>query len=137
MLYDRFEFDIPVGTGMKGTVGDCWDRYYVRILEMGESARIVRQAVAQIAEGEIMAKGVRPLAFKCKAGEAYVAAENPRGELGYYLVSEGGQISYRSRIRSPSFCNLSILEALLPGAMLGDAVAIIGSTDIVLGEVDR
>ncbi len=136
-IYDRFEFDIPIGTGIKGTVGDCWDRYWVRILEMGESVRIIRQALDQIPDGEIMAKGVRHLAFKCKAGESYQAVENPRGELGYYLISEGGQISYRSRIRAPSFCHLSILEEILPGSMFGDAVAIIGSIDIVLGEVDR
>jgi NADH-quinone oxidoreductase subunit D len=138
LIYDRFEFDIPIGTGIKGTVGDCWDRYWVRILEMNESVRIIRQAIAQMpADGEIMAKGVRHLAFKPKPGEAYVAVENPRGELGYYLISEGGQVSYRSRIRAPSFASLSILEKILPGTMLADACAIIGSIDIVLGEVDR
>ena len=106
--------------------------------EMRECARIVRQAIAQLpGDGEVMAKGVRHLAFKCKAGECYLGIENPRGELGYYLVSDGGQISTRSRIRAPSFCSLSILEDLLLGTMLGDAVAIIGSIDIVLGEVDR
>ena len=137
-IYDRFEFDIPIGTGIKGAVGDCWDRYWVRILEMTESMRIVRQAIAQMpAEGEIMSKGVRLLSFKCNAGESYSAVENPRGELGYYLISEGGQIAYRSRIRSPSFCSLSVLEEILPGTMLADACAIIGSIDIVLGEVDR
>ena len=138
LIYDRFEFDVPIGTGIKGSVGDCWDRYWVRVLEMSESARIIRQAIAQIPdEGEIMAKGVRHLNFKSKPGEAYCAVENPRGELGYYLISEGGQISYRSRIRAPSFCSLSILEEILPGTMLADACAIIGSIDIVLGEVDR
>jgi NADH-quinone oxidoreductase subunit D len=137
LLYDRFEFDVPVGTGIKGTIGDCWERYFVRILEMRESARIVRQAIAQMPPGEIMAKNVRHLAFKSKQGEGYFGIENPRGEFGYYLISEGGSNSYRSRIRAPSFCNLSILEAVLPGTMLADAVAIIGSIDIVLGEVDR
>jgi NADH-quinone oxidoreductase subunit D len=138
LLYDRFEFDVPVGTGLKGTIGDCWDRYWVRMLEMRESVRILRQALQQMPQGgEIMAKNVRHLAFKSKAGEGYVGIENPRGEFGYYLISEGGSNSYRSRIRAPSFCNLSILEAMLPGTMLADAVAIIGSIDIVLGEVDR
>ncbi len=138
LLYDRFTFDIPVGTGIKGTVGDCWDRYWVRLLEMRESVRIVRQAIDQLPTGgEIMAKNVRHLAFKSKAGEGYLGIENPRGELGYYLISDGGANSYRSRIRAPSFCNLSILESMLPGTMLADAVAIIGSIDIVLGEVDR
>ena len=138
LLYDRFQFDIPVGTGIKGQVGDCWDRYWVRLLEMRESVRIVRQALDQLPTGgEIMAKNVRHLAFKSKAGEGYLGIENPRGELGYYLISDGGANSYRSRIRAPSFCNLSILESMLPGTMLADAVAIIGSIDIVLGEVDR
>jgi NADH-quinone oxidoreductase subunit D len=137
LLYDRFEFDVPIGTGIKGQVGDCWDRYWVRILEMRESVRIVRQALQQMPAGEIMAKNVRHLAFKSKPGEGYLGTENPRGELGYYLISEGQPNSYRSRIRAPSFCNLSILGKLLPGTMLADAVAIIGSTDIVLGEVDR
>ena len=137
LLYDRFEFDVPIGTGIKGQVGDCWDRYWVRILEMRESARIVRQAITQMPAGEIMAKNVRHLAFKSKPGEGYLGTENPRGELGYYLISEGQPNSYRSRIRAPSFCNFSILGKLLPGTMLADAVAIIGSTDIVLGEVDR
>ena len=137
LLYDRFEFDVPIGTGIKGQVGDCWDRYWVRILEMRESVRICRQAIAQLPAGEVMAKNVRHLAFKSKPGEGYLGTENPRGELGYYLISEGGPSSYRSRIRAPSFCNLSILEKLLPGTMLADAVAIIGSIDIVLGEVDR
>ena len=138
LLYDRFVFDIPVGTGIKGTVGDCWDRYWVRMLEMRESAKIIRQALDQMpAVGEIMAKNVRHLAFKSKPGEGYLGIENPRGELGYYLISDGGANSYRSRIRAPSFCNLSILEAMLPGTMLADSVAIIGSIDIVLGEVDR
>ena len=138
LLYDRFEFDIPIGTGKKGTLGDCWDRYWVRMLEMRESVRIVRQAISQLPQGgEIMAKNVRHLAFKSKPGEGYFAIENPRGEFGYYLISEGAANSYRSRCRAPSFCNLSILEAILPGTMLADAVAIIGSIDIVLGEVDR
>lgn len=137
LLYDRFEFDVPIGTGIKGQVGDCWDRYWVRILEMRESVRICRQAIEQLPAGEVMAKNVRHLAFKSKPGEGYLGTENPRGELGYYLISEGGPASYRSRIRAPSFCNLSILEKLLPGTMLADAVAIIGSIDIVLGEVDR
>ncbi len=138
LLYDRFKFDIPVGTGIKGTVGDCWDRYWVRILEMRESAKIVREAIQTMPQGgEIMAKNVRHLAFKSKPGEGYFGIENPRGELGYYLISDGGSCSYRSRIRAPSFCSLSILETLLRGTMLADAVAIIGSIDIVLGEVDR
>ncbi|MFO0983217.1 MAG: NADH-quinone oxidoreductase subunit D [Planctomycetota bacterium] len=137
LLYDQFEFDIPVGNGEMGALGDCWDRYWVRMREMLESAKIVRQAIKQLPEGAVMAEDVKLLAFKCKAGEGYQRVENPRGELGYYLISEGGQISYRSRVRSPSFCNLSVLEAMLPGTMLADAVAIIGSIDIVLGEVDR
>ena len=131
-VYDQLDFTVPVGT-----TGDCWDRYWVRMLEMAESVRIIRQAIQQMPDGDVMTKGVRHLQFKSKAGECYTAVENPRGELGYYLISEGGQISYRSRIRAPSFCNLSILEDMMPGTMLADSVAIIGSIDIVLGEVDR
>jgi NADH-quinone oxidoreductase subunit D len=137
LLYDKFQFEIPVGTGEMGTLGDCWDRYWVRMREMIESLKIVRQALDQLPEGPVMSEAVKLLAFKCKAGEGYHRVENPRGELGYYLISDGGQMSYRSRVRSPSFCNLSVLEAMLPGTMLADAVAIIGSIDIVLGEVDR
>jgi NADH-quinone oxidoreductase subunit D len=81
--------------------------------------------------------GELPKTLKVPAGEAYVGIENPRGELGHYVVSDGGKVSVRTRVRGPSFCNLAVLEDILPGALVGDAIAIIGSTDIVVGETDR
>jgi NADH-quinone oxidoreductase subunit D len=122
-----------------GKVGDCWDRYHVRMLEMMESVKIVRQCVERCQKdttgGEIQAK--LPKTIKAPPTEAYVGVENPRGELGHYIVTDGKEKAYRLKIRGPSFCNLSITERMLPGTMLADAVAIIGSIDIVLGEVDR
>lgn len=138
--YDEVDFDVPVGEGTHGTLGDCWDRYWVRMREMMESIRIIRQGCAALPGGEVMEKVMKkmyktPLAPE--AGEAYVRCENPRGELGFYVVAEGGTSPIRCRARAPSFCNLSLLDSLLPGTMIADAVAIIGSLDIVLGEVDR
>lgn len=135
--YDRFDFDVPVGQGEMGTLGDCWDRYWVRMVEMKESAKIVRQAFDLLETAEGSHKAKVPKVFKPKVGEAYVGIENPRGELGFYVLSDGSKNAYRLRVRGPSFCNLSILEKLLPGTMIADAVMVIGSTDIVLGEVDR
>jgi len=137
-FYDQVTFNVPVGRGEMGTLGDCWDRYHVRMLEMLESVKIVRQCVEKAKAtqgGEILAK--LPKTIKAPPTETYVGVENPRGELGHYLVTDGKEKAYRLKIRGPSFCNLSILERLLPGTMLADAVAIIGSFDIVLGEVDR
>ncbi len=138
--YDECEFDIPVGEGTHGTLGDCWDRYWVRMREMIESVRIIRQCIEKIPPGAHMEKSMVKMyktPLKPPPGEAYVRCENPRGELGFYVVSEGGNSPIRCRTRAPSFCNLSVLDKLLPGTMLGDAVATIGSLDIVLGEVDR
>jgi NADH-quinone oxidoreductase subunit D len=107
--------------------------------EMMESIRIIRQACARLPGGPFFDKKTEKI-YKTPVkptGEAYVRCENPRGELGFYVVSEGGTSPIRVRTRAPSFCNLSLLDALLPGTMLADAVAIIGSLDIVLGEVDR
>lgn len=135
-IYDRFEFDIPVGEGMQGTVGDCWDRYYVRVLEMEQSLRIIEQALDQMPdEGDVhesLPKKIRP-----PAGEIYCRTETPRGELGYYIISDKSTSPYRVKARAPSFVNLSVLPAISIGAMVADIVAIIGSIDIVLGEVDR
>jgi NADH-quinone oxidoreductase subunit D len=133
--YEKYDFDIAVGTGIKGSVGDCWDRYWVRMLEMVESCRIVEQALDGLPEGPVMAK--LPRVLKLPAGEAYVPCENPRGELGFYIVSDGGAKPARVRVRAPSFCNLSILNKMCREVLLADAVAILGSIDIVLGEVDR
>src|SRR5262249_26411104 len=130
-----FEFDIPVGTGEKGMLGDCWDRYTVRIQEMQQSVRILRQALDRIPQGEIKAK--LPKIVKLPKGEAYTRTESPRGEMGFYIISDGGENAYRMRCRAPSFCNLSVLPVISSGAMIADAVAILGSVDIVLCDVDR
>ena len=135
-IYDRFEFDIPVGRGEMGTVGDCWDRYMVRIREMEQSAKILKQALKQIPKGDVHAaipKQVKPP----KDTECYFRTENPRGELGVYIVSDGSNKPYRVKIKSPCFVALGVLPEICKGAMIADIVAIVGSIDIVLGEVDR
>jgi NADH-quinone oxidoreductase subunit D len=134
-VYPKFEFDVPVGTGEKGTLGDCFDRYMVRINEMRESVRIVRQAVAQIPDGPVLAKV--PRVFKPAAGEVYARFENPRGEMGCYLVSDGGTNPYRVKWRAPSFVTMNIFEKVTEGLMIADIVAVIGSFDIILPEIDR
>lgn len=128
-------FQIPVARGEMGTLGDCWDRTWIRMREMMESIRIVRWCLDQIEDGPVMAE--IPKTLKVPPGEAYVGIENPRGELGHYVVSGGDKVALRVRVRGPSFCNLAVLEDLLPGALVADAIAIIGSTDIVVGETDR
>jgi NADH-quinone oxidoreductase subunit D len=128
--YDKFSFDIPIGTA-----GDCWDRWYVRLAEIRQSARIIQQAVDGIPAGPLQAKV--PKIIKVPKGETYVRAENPKGEMGYYLVSDGGQGPYRLKIRSASFSNISILPWILEGTLIPDIIAIMGSLDFVLGDVDR
>jgi NADH-quinone oxidoreductase subunit D len=128
--YERYDFDIPVGAH-----GDTFDRYMVRMEEMRQSIRIIEQAVANIPAGPIMAKV--PKVLKPPPGEVYVSIEAPKGELGYYLVSDGSNLPYRVRVRPPSFLNLQSLEKMAKGALVADVVAIIGTIDIVLGEVDR
>ena len=130
-VYDRFDFDIPVGLD-----GDCWDRHYVRMQEMYESLRIIEQALAQLPSGPVTSSLGRRL-IRPPRGDVYVRAENPRGEIGVYLVSDGTDKPYRVKIRPPSFCNLSAIKHLLKGVWVADAVVILGSLDIVLGEVDR
>lgn len=129
-IYDRFEFDVPVATE-----GDCHARYLLRMEEMKQSIRIVEQAVAQFPqEGEIMAKV--PRVIRPPAGECYTRIEAPRGELGTYILSEGKDKPYRLKFRRPSFVNLSILPEILVGENMANMIAILGSIDIVLGEVD-
>mgnify|MGYP001572447926 CR=1 FL=1 len=128
-------FQVPLGTGKMGQLGDCWDRFYVRVIEMIEALKIVRWCLGAIEAGPVI--GDIPKVIKVPAGEAYVGIENPRGELGHYVVSDGGKVATRCRVRGPSFTNLAVLEDLLPGTLLADSVAIIGSTDIVVGETDR
>lgn len=134
-IYDKFDFDIPVGDGRMGTVGDSWDRYYVRVLEMEESLKIIEQALEQIPEGNI--SEAVPKRVKPPVGEVYARVENPRGELGYYIISDGTVNPFRVKVRAPSFVNLAIMDELCRGHMVADVIAILGSVDIVLGEIDR
>jgi NADH-quinone oxidoreductase subunit D len=134
-IYNRLEFDIPVGKGIKGEVGDCWDRYMVRVHEMEQSVNIIEQAVEQLPAGDVQSaipKRIRP-----EVGEVYVRTETPKGELGFYVVSDGTQSPYRVKVRPPCFVNLSTIPAICRGSMIADVVAILGSIDIVLGEIDR
>ena len=130
-VYDRFDFDVPVGLD-----GDCWDRYYLRVQEVYQSVRIIEQALQQLPEGDVSSSLGRRL-LRPPAGEVYLRAENPRGELGVYLVSDGTDRPYRVKVRPPSFCNLSALKHMLKDAWIADSVVILGALDIVLGEVDR
>jgi NADH-quinone oxidoreductase subunit D len=134
-LYERFTFDIALGQGLRGTIGDCWDRYWVRMVEMMESCKIIEQALEGLPEGPHI--NPVPRSFDMPAGEIYVPCENPRGELGYYIVSDGSSKALRIKARAPSFCNLSIANQICRDVLLADVVAILGSIDIVLGEVDR
>jgi len=154
--YDRYEFDVPVGT-----TGDCYDRYLVRLEEMRQSVRIIRQAIADFPEGSWYAEDAKRIFAPPKgkvmtsmeeliqnfmivtegprmpAGEVYVEAENPKGILGFFIVSKGGGVPYRLKIRGPSFCNLSILPKIAPGLYLTDITVLLGSLDFVMGECDR
>lgn len=155
LVYDRLEFDVPLGS-----VGDCYDRYLVRMEEMRQSVRIIQQCLDQMPQGPVNhPDGKITLPPKMAAqtkmeelihhfilatqgvnappGEIYFGAENPKGELGFYINSRGGGVPYRLKIRSPSFVTLSILPKLLPGHMIGDVVSILGSLDFVMGECDR
>jgi NADH-quinone oxidoreductase subunit D len=131
-IYDRFEFRIPLGDH-----GDVYDRYMIRLLEMRESVKILEQALPKIPEGPIVDPKVKLRGFRPKAGEAYGRIEAPKGELGFYLISDGGPNPYRYRVRPPSLINLTILEDMCLGQSVADVVVILGSVDIVLGEVDR
>jgi NADH-quinone oxidoreductase subunit D len=133
--YEAGAYKVVVATGEMGTLGDCWDRSYVRVKEMMESIGLVRWCLGEIEDGPVLGKVGKSL--KVPPGEAYVAIENPRGELGHYVLSDGGKGGSRVRVRGPSFCNLAILEDIMPGTLLADSVAIIGSTDVVIGETDR
>ncbi len=153
--YETYDFDIPVGT-----VGDAYDRYVVRMEEMRQSVAILRQAVAKLPSGPITVQDPKNLpprkrevllkmeelihhfiihteGVDAPAGEIYFGAENPKGELGFYIHSKGGGVPYRLKIRAPSFVNISILPKLLPGHMMSDVVSILGSLDFVMGECDR
>ena len=128
--YSEFDFEIPTGQN-----GDTYDRYLVRIAEIRQSLRILRQAIDAIPDGPIMAK--IPKVLKPPVGEIYHSIEAPKGELGYFLVSDGSTQPYRCRVRPPSFVNLQALDVMVRGMLVADVVAVIGTLDIVLGEVDR
>lgn len=153
--YEKYDFDIPIGTK-----GDCFDRYLVRMEEIRQSVRILRQVIATLPGGPINVADAKNLlpnkdrvlmkmeelihhfiiatqGIDAPAGEVYFGAENPKGELGFYIHSKGGGVPYRLKIRSPSFINLSILSKIMPGHMLSDIPSVLGSLDFVMGECDR
>jgi len=134
-VYGDLEFDVPVGTSEFGVLGDCYARYWVRIWEMEQSVRILRQCIAKMPEGPYLNKSKRKL--KVEPGEIYVRTEAPRGELGFYLISQGGIRPHRLKIRTGSFSAMSIVEELGSGLMVADLVALIASLDVVAPEVDR
>lgn len=129
-IYDRFDFDVPVGTA-----GDCYDRYWVRIQEMRQSVRIVEQAIKQLPGGEICAKVKQPL--RLPVGEVYGHIEAPKGELGFYLVSDNSIAPYRFHVRPPTLINLTALKDMVIGWKIADLIVIFGSIDVCLGEIDR
>ncbi len=135
-LYPEFDFEVPVGQGLMGTLGDCWDRYWVRVQEMRQCVRLVRQAIERLPRSEpdfwTEKKVIKP-----PAGEIYVRTESARGELGYYIVSTGDKKPHRVKIRTGSFAAMSIIEKVARGVMIADLVAIIGSMDVVAPEIDR
>ncbi len=133
--YPKFQFSVPVGKGWYGTVGDCFDRYYCRCLEMAESSKIVRQALESMPDGEIVAKV--PRIVKPEAGEALGRVESARGEMAYYVVSDGTAKAHRVRARTGSFTAMGIIEDISPGLMVADLVALFSSLDVVAPEIDR
>lgn len=154
--YENYDFDVPIGNN-----GDCYDRWLVRLEEMRQSVNIIRQAIDQLPDGPWYAEDAKKIFAPPKgkiltsmeeliqnfmivtegpqmpAGEVYFEAENPKGALGFFIVSKGGGVPYRLKIRSPSFCNLSILPKMMPGHMVPDIPVVLGSLDFVLGECDR
>lgn len=132
--YEKYDFQTIVANGEHGVIGDCWNRYAVRVREMFESVKIIEQALEQLPEGPFMgsvAKSIKP------EGEIYLETECPRGTLGYHLVADGSKKPYRVKVKSPCFIAVSTMDEICRGMMLADVVAFIGSLDIVLGEVDR
>ena len=132
--YEKYKFEVPLGRNDVGVVGDCWNRYWVRIEEMIESCKIVKQCMDSLPAGKVAAdlRKIKPA-----AGEAYTVIENPRGELGFYIVSDGTEIPTRCKVRAPSFVNLAIMSEVGRSQLIADLIAILGSIDIVLGEIDR
>jgi NADH-quinone oxidoreductase subunit D len=135
MGYEDYDFEIAVGKGEYGPLGSCWDRYMVRIREVKESCKIIRQALAKLTPGDV--RESIPKRIKPPAAEVYMRTECPRGELGYYIVSDGTPKPYRVKVKSPCFTVMSAFREVSRGMMISDIVAILGSFDIVLGEIDR
>ena len=135
-LYHNFDFDIPVGMGEMGTVGDSWDRYIVRVRENEQSCRLIRQALEQLPDGPYQSIELKK-PVRVPAGAAFTRTETAKGELGHYIIADGGQKPFRNKVRSCSFCNLQVVEKIGVGLMVSDLVATVGSLDIVLGEIDR
>ena len=142
-VYPEIDFDIPMGEGLMGTVGDCWDRNYVRVQECWESVKIIEQAIEKLTKEHKRTKEFDPQALVPKktrpiAMDFYTRAENPKGELGYFFRTDGrSDMPVRCKVRSSCFVNLSVLPEISRGGMIADLVAIIGSLDLVMGEVDR
>ena len=138
-VYNELEFDVIVGRGEQGALGDCWDRYMVRMRELVESCKILRQCLKMIPPSGPQAqyRVKLPKNFKPDPGQVYVETENPRGVLGFFLESQGGPMPYRCKARAATFCNLSVLSEVSRDCLLADVPAIIGSIDIVMGQVDR
>jgi len=142
-VYPELDFDIPIGTGAMGTVGDCWDRTYVRMQECHESLKIIDQCLTMLSselkrDKDFNPRALVPKKIRPKAGDYYVRAENPKGELGFFFRTDGrSDIPVRCKARGCSFVNLSVLPEMSKGVMISDLIAIVGSLDLVLGEVDR
>ena len=134
-VYPELDFEVPVGRGERGTLGDSYDRYSVRIRELMESCKILRQCIERLPDGPAVAKVARK--FKPPQGETYVRVEAPRGDMGYYVVSDGSEYPYRVRIRTGSFTAMSIIDKISPGIMVADLIALIASLDVDAPEIDR
>jgi NADH-quinone oxidoreductase subunit D len=134
-IYPELEFDVPVGRGEMGTVGDCFDRYIVRMREMRESCRILRQCLRQLPDGPVIARV--PRTFKPAAGDCYVRLESARGDMGWYVVSDGTAFPYRCKIRTGSFAAISMTQHVSRDLMIADLIAVIASFDLVAPEIDR
>jgi NADH-quinone oxidoreductase subunit D len=133
--YPELKFDVPLGKGVGGTRGDCFDRMWVRLQEMRESLKIIEQAVMGMPEGDYMAKVPRKI--KPERDEAYAAVEAARGEMGYYVVSDGKENAYRVKVRTGSFTGTQIMQHICEGVLIADIIALFASFDIVAPELDR
>jgi NADH-quinone oxidoreductase subunit D len=129
-IYDQFDFEVPVGTS-----GDVFDAFWIRMAEMEQSLRIIKQALSKLPDGPVKAKV--PLNVRPPKGEAYARIESPRGELAVYIISDGSNKPYRAKVRAPSFLHIGCLPDMLRGRLVADAIALVGVIDIVMGEVDR